>query len=49
MGKLDDLDWFHAETREQWRAWLVDHHATAPGMWPVTWRKASGNPVLEYA
>jgi uncharacterized protein YdeI (YjbR/CyaY-like superfamily) len=39
---------FHAETRAQWRAWLEEHAATAPGVWLVTWKKASGRPVLSY-
>lgn len=48
VGKLDDLDWFHPETREQWRAWLAANHASAPGVWLVTWRTGTGNPVLDY-
>ena len=39
---------FHAETRAQWRTWLEEHAATAPGVWLVTWKKASGRPVLSY-
>ena len=48
MGKLDDLDWFQAETRAEWRAWLADNHATSPGIWLVTWKKDAGKPVLSY-
>ena len=48
MAKLDDLEWFEAETREQWRAWLGENHASSPGIWLVTWKKASGRPVLTY-
>ena len=48
MGKLDDLEWFHAETRVEWRAWLGENHASSPGVWLVTWKKASGRPVLDY-
>ena len=44
---MDD-DRFHAETREQWRAWLAEHAAEGRGVWLVTWRKASGRPVLTY-
>jgi len=46
MGALDDLDHVHAETRAQWRTWLRRNHRTSPGIWLVTWRAASGNPVL---
>jgi len=48
VGKLDDLEWFQAETREEWRAWLAENHATSPGIWLVTWKKTSGKPVLDY-
>jgi uncharacterized protein YdeI (YjbR/CyaY-like superfamily) len=48
MAKLDDLEWFEAETREQWRAWLAENHASSPGIWLVTWKKASERPVLTY-
>ena len=48
MGKLDDLEWFQAETRAEWRAWLVENHATSPGVWLVTWKKDAGRPVLSY-
>ena len=39
---------FHAETREQWRAWLAEHAGEGRGVWLVTWKKASGRPVLAY-
>jgi len=38
-----------AETREQWRGWLAEHHADAPGAWLVSWKKATGRPAVEYA
>lgn len=31
-----------------WRAWLEENHATAPGVWLVTYKKASGKPHLSY-
>lgn len=48
MGKLDDLELVHCETRAEWRAWLAAHHATSDGIWLVTWKRASGRPVLAY-
>ncbi len=36
------------EMRAAWRAWLQEHHATKRGVWAVTWRKASGKPVVSY-
>ncbi len=48
MGAVDDLELFHPETRERWRAWLAAHHATSPGVWMVTWKKATGRPRVGY-
>jgi uncharacterized protein YdeI (YjbR/CyaY-like superfamily) len=42
------MDRFHAETRDQWRAWLTEHAAEGRGVWLVMWKKASGRPVLTY-
>jgi uncharacterized protein YdeI (YjbR/CyaY-like superfamily) len=36
------------ETRAQWRDWLARNHAISPGIWLVTWKKASGRPYLAY-
>ena len=41
-------DRFHAETREQWRAWLTEHAAEGRGVWLVTWKKGSGGPHVPY-
>lgn len=35
-------------SREQWRAWLSEHHASSPGIWLVTWKKDSGGSHLPY-
>jgi uncharacterized protein YdeI (YjbR/CyaY-like superfamily) len=37
-----------AESPAQWRAWLEAHHGTSPGIWLITWKKASGRPLLSY-
>lgn len=39
---------FLATNRAEWRAWLADNHETAPGVWLVTYKKASGKPHLPY-
>jgi len=36
------------ETRDEWRAWLEANHATAPGVWHVSWRRATGRPRVPY-
>jgi uncharacterized protein YdeI (YjbR/CyaY-like superfamily) len=44
----DDAERFHAGTRERWRAWLAEHHADAPRVWVVTWKRATGRPAPSY-
>lgn len=38
----------HALTRSEWRQWLQQHHATAAGVWLVSYKKATGKPRVEY-
>ena len=38
----------HAETRREWREWLLAHHDSAPSVWLVSWKKATGLPALSY-
>jgi len=48
LAGLDDREHVHAETREQWRAWLVANHATSTGVWLVSWKASSGRPSVGY-
>ncbi len=48
MGALANAPHVLMESRDAWRAWLMEHHATSPGVWLVTWKRGSGHPVLEY-
>lgn len=34
--------------RAAWRAWLAAHHGRQEGVWLITWKKASGQPRIEY-
>jgi len=36
------------ERREDWRAWLAEHHATADSVWLVTWKKIAKRPRVDY-
>ncbi len=38
----------HPLSREQWRAWLAEHHARNEGVWFVGFKKATGKPRIEY-
>ncbi len=40
---------FLAETRAQWRTWLIENHLSAKGVWLYFYKKNSGKPVLPYA
>ena len=44
----DDAERVHPDDRAAWRAWLAQNHARKTGVWLVTWRRASGMPVLGY-
>ena len=48
MTALDDAPRVHADDRDTWRTWLEANHATATGVWLVTWRPRSGRVGLEY-
>ncbi len=49
MSTLDDAPQVHADDRATWRAWLEANHATARGVWLVTWRASTGRvPRLDY-
>jgi uncharacterized protein YdeI (YjbR/CyaY-like superfamily) len=42
------LEILHAVDRGAWRAWLAEHHASAPGVWLVYYRKATGRTGVSY-
>lgn len=44
----DDGPLVHVETPEEWRAWLVEHHATSSGCWAVWWKRSTGRPAPSY-
>jgi uncharacterized protein YdeI (YjbR/CyaY-like superfamily) len=41
-------DTLSAPTRAAWRAWLVEHHATSPGIWLIIHKKNSPEPGVSY-
>lgn len=43
-----DYPIFHAETRTQWRAWLMDNHTSERGVWLCSWRTPTGQPRCPY-
>jgi uncharacterized protein YdeI (YjbR/CyaY-like superfamily) len=43
-----DDERFQPADRAAWRAWLAANHATASGVWAVTYRRRAGKPVVPY-
>jgi uncharacterized protein YdeI (YjbR/CyaY-like superfamily) len=48
MSALDDAPQIQFDDRASWRAWLEANHASARGVWLVTWRRRSGRTGLDY-
>ena len=48
MGALDSAPHVQVDDRDAWRRWLEANHATAMGVWVVTWRRSSGRRGLDY-
>jgi uncharacterized protein YdeI (YjbR/CyaY-like superfamily) len=48
VSALDDAPLVQADDRATWRDWLEANHATASGVWLVTWRQRTGRARLDY-
>ena len=48
MAASDEYERVQPKTRAEWRRWLAKHHDSAPGVWFVAWKKASGNVSPSY-
>lgn len=48
MPGQKDAPLLHVETVEEWRDWLVAHHATGTGVWLVSWKRSTGRPSVPY-
>ena len=44
----DDVEHLQPADRAAWRDWLQQNHASAPGVWVVTYKKASRKPSPTY-
>src|SRR5687767_550105 len=45
---MNDLNLLYVPTREEWRAWLAEHHATAAEVWLIGYKKQTGKPSVPY-
>jgi uncharacterized protein YdeI (YjbR/CyaY-like superfamily) len=43
-----DYPIFHAETRDQWRAWLAANHDSERGVWLCSWRSVTDRSACPY-
>ena len=48
MGKIDEMDDFHPETRDNWRRWMQANHDSSPGIWFIFFKKHTGKPRVIY-
>ena len=48
MSATDDAERVQPDTVAGWRAWLEEHHASASGVWLVSWKKHTGRPTVSY-
>ena len=42
------METFIAETTEQWREWLFEHHSCSSEIWLVFWKRHTGKQCVEY-
>ena len=48
MGSMTISRLLHAETRDEWREWLIGNYRSARDIWLVTYKKASGRTSVSY-
>lgn len=48
MPSADHYERVEIVSRAGWRAWLAAHHDRSPGIWLVTWKKATGDRYVSY-
>lgn len=48
MAAFDDAPVVEPADLDVWRAWLEANHATARGVWLVSWRASSGRATFDY-
>ncbi|MBX7236434.1 MAG: YdeI/OmpD-associated family protein [Caldilineales bacterium] len=47
-AKTSEKRSIHPLSRAEWRQWLAEHHAETEGVWLVSYKRATGQPRLEY-
>ena len=48
MSKLDQFERYYAKNRKEWRKWLEENHAKAPGVWLIYYKKCADKKCVSY-
>jgi uncharacterized protein YdeI (YjbR/CyaY-like superfamily) len=48
MNSAEPLQTLEVTLREEWRAWLAEHHDREAAIWLVFWKKHTGRPCVSY-
>lgn len=48
MALKQEVQSFHASSRQAWRKWLEENHATKQAVWLVYYKKQTGVPTVTY-
>lgn len=46
---ITEIPIYYPKDRAEWRAWLGENHAKAPGIWLIYYKKGSGKPTVSYS
>lgn len=48
MPPVDERPRVEVHSREEWRSWLLEHHASHPGIWLVVYKKHCGDRYIPW-
>ncbi len=49
MPKEEEIKTFYPKSRNEWRAWLAQNHASAKSIWLIYYKTDSGFPSVKYS
>jgi uncharacterized protein YdeI (YjbR/CyaY-like superfamily) len=48
IDQMNQPTTLHVTTRNEWRAWLAEHHDTEKEVWLISYKKHTGRPQIPY-
>lgn len=48
MAVIEQYDRLQPASRQEWRDWLAENHATSPGIWFIYYKQSSGKQRVSY-